>query len=303
MIKISVVVCTYNRCDCILDALNSLARQDISKDLYEVLLINNNSTDSTESFCKNFGQQFPDLHYRYMIETQQGLSHARNRGIAEAVGELIVFIDDDAVAEADYLTKLVAFFEHTPNAAACGGRIYPRFESRRPRWMSHFLVSLTSSINLGNSVKTFTNRQFPVGANMTVRKKMFDKYGVFNPDLGRKGNSMDGAEEKDLFYRMMHGGEKIYYVPDAIVHHYVPDRRLTFDFFKRQAVGIGKSERVRSKNISQGEYAKSLIREFCKWGVSFVLFWFYLLSFRPAKAWRLLVFRWYVSKGLLVRMC
>ena len=297
-LKLSVVICTYNRADCILDALHSLVQQTLPRNLFEVLLINNNSTDAMETLCENFGQQSPAFNYRYIVEAQQGLSHARNRGIAEAVGDIIVFMDDDATAEPGYLEKMLAFFAQTPGAAACGGRIYPRFESRRPHWMSHFLLSLTSSIDLGNKVKVFTRRQFPVGANMAVRKEMFAKYGLFNPGLGRKGNSMDGAEEKDFFYRLIYAKEKIYYLPDAIVHHYVPDRRLTFDFFRRQAIGIGKSERIRSKNISKAEYIKSLIREGLKWGVSVVLFFFYFLTLRPAKAVRLLVFRWHVSRGL-----
>jgi GT2 family glycosyltransferase len=135
---------------------------------------------------------------------------------------------------------------------------------------------------------------------MAVRKKAFDQYGTFHPDLGRKGDSLDGAEEKDFFYRLMAAQEKIYYVPDAIVHHSVPDRRLTFDFFRRQATGIGKSERIRAKNISAFEYLKSIVREGLKWGVSVVLFLFYFLTLRPAKAVRLLAFRWFVSKGLLL---
>ncbi len=299
MMKLSVIICTYNRADCVLDAIHSLIWQSLPREAYEILLVNNNSTDETDSLCREIGAAYPDLRYRYIIEGRQGLSHARNRGINEAAGEIIVFIDDDAVAEPDYLEMISRFFEQTPQAAAAGGRIYPNFESRRPRWMSHFLLSLTSSIDLGNTTKRFTHRQFPVGANMAVRKAMFDQYGVFNPDLGRKGNSMDGAEEKDLFYRMMASGEKIYYVANAIVHHYVPDRRLTFDFFKRQAIGIGKSERIRAKNISKAEYIKSLFREAFKWGASVFLALFYLFTLRPAKAWRLLVFRWYVSKGLI----
>jgi GT2 family glycosyltransferase len=298
-LKLSVVICTYNRSDCILDALHSMVRQTLPRNHFEVLLINNNSTDTTENLCKNFTQHTPAFDYRYFVEVQQGLSHARNRGITEATGDIVVFMDDDAIAEPDYLGHMLAFFERTPDAAACGGRIYPRFESRRPRWMSHFLLSLTSSIDLGDKVKVFRRRQFPIGANMAVRKTAFSKYGVFNPDLGRKGSSLDGAEEKDFFYRLMAAGEKIYYVPDAIVHHYVPDRRLTFEFFKRQATGIGKSERIRAKNVSATEYLKSLVREGLKWGVSIVLSLFYFLTLRPAKAVRLPVFRWYVSKGLL----
>ncbi|MDR3133658.1 MAG: glycosyltransferase [Prevotellaceae bacterium] len=296
--QLSVIICTYNRSDCILDALHSLVQQTLPRNLFEVLLVNNNSADDTASLCENFAQDIPGFNYRYLLETQQGLSHARNRGIREAAGDVIIFIDDDAIAESDYLERMSAFFMHTPDAAACGGRIYPRFESRRPRWMSHFLLPLTSSIDWGNSIKIFHNRQFPIGANMAVRSSMFKKYGLFNPGLGRKGNNLDGGEEKDFFYRLASAGEKIYYVPDAIVHHYVPSRRLTFDFFRRQSIGIGKSERIRAKSLSPTEYFKSLLREGLKWGASTVLFIFYFLTLRPAKAFRLLAFRWYVSKGL-----
>ena len=297
--KLSVIICTYNRDKHIYNALKSIALSNFPVDLYEILVINNNSTDTTENECERFYSDFKGINYHYFVEKNQGLSPARNRGIAEANGEIIIFLDDDAVAEPDYLTKMFDFFESKPDAAACGGRIYPRFETKRPRWMSRFLVSLTSSIDLGNNVKIFSNRQFPVGANMAVRKQMFEKYGLFNPNLGRKGNSLDGAEEKDLFYRMMAAGEKIYYVPDAIVYHYVPDKRLTFDFFKRQAIGIGKSEQIRAKNNSSSDYFRSLFRELLKWGASFILFIFYMITLRPAKAIRLLVFRWYVTRGLI----
>ena len=295
--KLSVIICTYNRKKYIYDVLKSIAENVFSHENYELLVIDNNSSDDTPQECKRFHADFPDVVYRYYIEPNQGLSHARNRGIAEATGDIIVFMDDDATAEPGYLEEMRAFFAQTPDAAAGGGRIYPRFESRRPRWMSHFLLPLTSSIDLGNKVKVFTRRQFPIGANMAVRSSIFAKYGLFNPDLGRKGNSMDGAEEKDFFYRLTAAKEKIYYVPGAIVHHYVPDRRLTFDFFRRQAVSIGKSERIRSKNISKTEYVKSIIRECLKWGASLALFFFYFFTLRPAKAVRLLVFRWYVSRG------
>ncbi len=298
-VKISVAICTYNRSDCTAKALNSLVKQTLQPEQYEILLVNNNSTDNTDALFCGYGKQHPNVTYRYVVELQQGLSHARNRAIAEAEGEIIIFMDDDAIAEPDYLEQVLKFFNSYPDVIACGGRIYPDFETKRPRWMSHFLLSLTSSIDLGNKVKSFTNRQFPIGANMAFRSHAFTKYGLFNPDLGRKGNNMAGAEEKDILYRMKGGGEKIYYVPDAIVHHYVPDSRLTYAFFKKQSLGIGSSEKVRAKTISTTEYINSLIREGLKWGVSGVLFLWYLFSLRPAMAWRLIVFRWYVSKGLL----
>lgn len=296
---LSVIICTYNREECILAALDSLNVQIFDKSKYEVLLINNNSTDNTASLCEHYGADKPDFRYRYFVEKTQGLSYARNRGIAESMGDIVIFMDDDAKAEPDYLQNMSNFFEKYPDAMASGGRIYPDFETKRPRWMSHFLVSLTSSIDRGDQVQLFKNRSFPIGANMAFRRSVFTDYGVFNVDLGRIGKNLLGAEEKDIFYRLMKDGKKVYYVPDAIVHHYVPDARLTFSFFKRQAVGIGSSERLRAKSFSTFEYAKSIIREGIKWGVSFCLSLFYLITLRFPKAWRLLVFRWYVSKGLL----
>jgi GT2 family glycosyltransferase len=191
------------------------------------------------------------------------------------------------------------FYQKTPDAAATGGRVYPNFESKRPRWMSHFLVPLTSALDMGNKVRVFKRRYFPIGANMAFRASIFKKYGNFHVELGRKKLNLAGAEEKDMFYRIMSAGEKVYYIPQAVVHHYIPDHRLTFSFFKRQAVGIGFSERYRAKNISTGEYALSLFLEALKWGATFFLSLFYLITLRPIKAWRLIVFRWYVSSGLL----
>ena len=297
-LAISVIVCTYNRDECIGDALASLAKQTLPYTDYEVLLVNNNSTDRTAEICEHFGGNVQGFQYRYFVETRQGLSYARNRGIDESRGEILVFMDDDAVAEPDYLQNLWQFFSKTPDAAACGGRIYPNFETNRPRWMSKYLVPLTSSIDWGDSVKLFTGRSYPIGANMAFKRSVFAQCGGFNTSLGRVGKNLAGAEEKDLFYRITEQGGKVYYVPDAVVHHYVPDSRLTFQFFKKQSLGIGQSERVRALSISKREYRSSVFRELAKWAASGILFFFYLISLRPAKAWRLLVFRWYVSKGL-----
>ena len=123
---------------------------------------------------------------------------------------------------------------------------------------------------------------------------------MFNTDLGRKGNNLDGSEEKDIFMKIKKDKQKIYYLPYAIVKHQVPDKRLTFDFFKRQAIGIGKSEQIRTRAISSSAYLRFSLKEIViKWGVSIMLFGYYLVSCRPKKGWRLLQFRWYVSKGLL----
>lgn len=299
---LSVVICTYNRAGTLPECLDRLSAQDFPSERFEIILVDNNSTDETGEIARNFRENHPGFPFRYVVETNQGLSFARNRGIREAAGSVVVFIDDDAYVRAGYLEGMAGFFERHTDAAGCGGRIFPRFESKRPRWMSSFLVPLTSSLDMGDRLRLFPPRKFPIGANMAVRRDVFARHGDFNVRLGRTGDRLEGAEEKDLFYRLQRGKEKIYYLPAATVDHFVPDKRLTFDFFRRQALGIGYSEKVRACSVSGTEYLGSLWREGIKWGASTVLFFFYFLSLRPAAAFRLLQFRWYVTKGLVSRL-
>ncbi len=294
----SIIICTYNRIDFLPKALAGLSKQILSANEFEIILVNNNSPDSTDSFCKNFIEQHPDLDIQYEIEYNQGLSYARNKGIELANGEFLIFLDDDAIPIPEYLSHLKTFFNTYPDAIACGGRIYPLFESKRPKWMSSFLLPLTSSIDLGNKVKLFSLNQYPIGANMAFRKDVFQKYGLFDVNLGRRGNNLEGSEEKAIFLQLYKNKGAVYYVPDAIVHHAVPDKRLTYDFFKRQAQGIGYSERIRALSISKIEYTKSIVKELLKWGASFWLCIFYVATFHYQAGWKLLVFRWLVSSKL-----
>ena len=296
---ISVVVCTYKRVDFLVKCLVALAEQDFPKNEYEIVLINNNSPDNTDQVCREFIASNPSLHIQYYIETQQGLSYARNRGIELSKGEIVIFLDDDAIARPGYLQKMNLFFDTYPQAVACGGRIYPLFESERPKWMSKYLLSLTASINMGDQVKKFSRKKYPVGANMAFKKFVFEKYGMFDVNLGRRGDNLEGSEEKAIFYQLYRDNICVYYVPDAIVDHAIPDKRLTYDYFKRLAEGVGYSERIRAKSISKKEYTKSVCRELVKWGGSFVLFGYYVLTLRPNAGFRLLKFRWYISGKLL----
>ncbi len=296
-ISISVIICTYNRGQLLNRTFEALVRQTLPTHEFEVILINNNSTDQTAEICLHFQQTHPEFPFRYFKEKQQGLSYARNRGIEESHSDLLVFLDDDAFAEPEYLQNIQIFFKTHPDAAAAGGRIYPEFETQRPPWMSHFMLSLASTLNLGEHVRLF-KKKYPIGANMILRRSTIEKYGDFDVALGRRGNKLEGAEEKDLFYRIRRNGEKIYYIPQAIVYHFVSDKRLEFDYFKRQAIGIGYSEKVRAKRHSSREYLKSITLEIGKWGATFLLCLGYMFRLRFRAGWRLVIFRWYVSRGL-----
>lgn len=295
---ISIVICTYNRDKFLPLALESLTRQSLQTKEWELILIDNNCTDSTASICKTFIEKNPEINCSYYLEKAQGLSHARNRGIVLAKGTYISFIDDDAVACPEYLNEIKQFTESFPDATLIGGRIFPRFEGEEPRWISPILMPIFSTLNLGEQSKKLTGKRYPVGANMIFKREVFETIGMFNPELGRVGKNMMGGEEKDIYYRIIKAGGSIYYAPKPFVHHIIPIERATKTFIEKQAIGVGMSERERVHH-NLIHYTKSIVLEMIKWGVSLALAFFYLITIRPAKSLLLVQFRWWVSKGLL----
>lgn len=299
-IRCSVIFCTYNREKYIYNALKSIAEQDFPVEKYEIVLINNNSTDSTGELCEQFKEDYPLVDFRYFIETQQGLSYARNRGVNESRGDILIFVDDDATVFENYLTAIDKFFDDYPNAAACGGPIRPVYENGEPHWLSHYTNALIGgALYEGDAIKPFKRGKYPGGGNSAFRKEVFDKYGLFNVDLGRKPGSLMGAEEKDLYSRISAGKDVFYYLPQMGIYHYIPDSKLTDSYFDRLTYAIGKSEYIRTHSVSKMAYVKRLLFEMIKWGATVVLFVGFTLTLRPSKGSKLLQFRVNVTKGLL----
>lgn len=299
---ISVIICTYNRDKYIYNVLKSVADNDYPRDRYEIVLVNNNSTDNTESECKRFQTDYPDICFRYFVETQQGLSYARNCGIQNSNGDLLVYVDDDALVNPEYLQTYADFFIRNAHAVAAGGPIIPEYETQEPAWMSHYTRQLvTGKLYLGEKEREFPRGSYPGGGNSCYRKSVFDKIGLFNVELGRKGNSLIGAEEKDLYDKMTTQGMKFFYLPTAILYHLIPEKKLTQDYFDRLTYGIGVSERYRTQQISPKKYRNRLFKEAIKWGGTLVLWCSFAVRFQFAKANKLVAFRRNVTRGLLNR--
>lgn len=297
---LSVILCTYNRYKYIYNVLKSVADNDYPHGDYEIVLVNNNSTDGTEPECQRFQNDHPDIQFRYFVETNQGLSHARNRGIRESKGDLLVYVDDDATVNTSYLRTYADFFAKHPDAAAAGGPILPVYESEEPGWMSHYTRQLiTGKLYMGEEEKEFTHGAFPGGGNSCYRRSVFDAVGLFNVELGRKGNSLIGAEEKDLYDKMTTQGIRFYYLPTAILYHIIPDKKLTDDYFQRLTYSIGVSERYRTRQIGTRKYLNRLSKECVKWGGTLVLWCGFALRGQFAKGNKLIRFRRNVTRGLL----
>lgn len=297
---LSVIICTYNRDKYIYNVLKSLAGNTLSPDNYEIVLIDNNCTDNTKNECERFAQDFSNVTFRTFVETNQGLSYARNRGIKESKGEVVVYVDDDALVNKEYLQTYYDFFNQHPEIDAAGGPIIPEYETAEPEWMSHYTkVLITCYKYHGDKVREFPKNDFPSGGNAAYRASVFEKVGLFNVDLGRKGDSLAGAEEKDIFDKMTTLGMRFYYLPTAILYHQIPEKKLTKEYFDKLTYSIGQSERMRTLNIGKGKYAKRLVSEAVKWAASIVLCIGHTLTGSPKKGWKLIQFRWNVTKGLL----
>lgn len=296
---ISFIICTYNRERYIYECLSRLAKNTAKKTDWEIVLVNNNSTDGTADECRRFENDYPEVHYSCFVEKQQGLSYARNRGIQEANGDWFVFLDDDAMVEPDYIANLQNRLSAYPEAKAFGGPIAPFFEGETPAWLSPWTMIFVSAIQMGKDVKPFPKNRYPIGANMGVSRAAIEKVGYFDTSLGRVGNNLMGGEEKDLFNRLRAQQMPILYFPDIQVKHCIPPHRTTNEFIARLGQGVGQSERCRTRAKGGFAYGMRWLREIINWGASLVIWIGYALMGKRAKGDILLFFRYHVTKGLM----
>ncbi len=297
--EVSFIICTYNRAGYLDDTLNSLLKFGSTDFEYEFVVIDNNSTDETERVANKYRNlaSANDQEIKYFKETNQGLSHARNRGIREAEAKNVVFFDDDIRATKSLIPSWCTFFRQHSESAAGGGKIHVQFDAPRPKWMSHFLLPLLGHHDLGGSQKEYPPNKYPFGGNMGFRKSVFDKVGLFNTELGRKGKQLKAAEEKELFRRMRNLSMTICYLPDAFLFHRVDSERLTIDFIRKQALGLGSSMRMQLRDASLSGYMKNWLLEFGKLLATVPIGIGYLFLLQPAKASLLFRFRFWIWKG------
>jgi len=294
---ISAIISTYNREKYLPKLFKSISKQDYLN--FEIIIIDNNSPGNTKELTEEFIKNNPKLKIKYFLETKQGLSFGRNRGIKEANGDFIIFLDDDAFISNKYFNRISFYFKKYSGVMAIGSKILLDYESIIPKWENPYLNSLLGYFNLGNDVKYFKENNYPRGSNMSFRKEVFNLVGLFNTRLGRIGNELGGGEEKDIFQRIYNKKLHVLYVPDAIVYHSVPIKRTKVSFIRKQAIGTGKGEYIRVKNEGTMSLAKRILQEILKWCISLVLLFWYFIILKYEKGWMIIRFRYWVTKGLI----
>ena len=292
MLRLTLLIPTFNRSRELLRALHSVAEQTLDPTLWECVIVDNNSTDDTAEAVTRFAEEHPSLQIRRVVETQAGVSHARNRGLREATTELIASIDDDERINPDFLAAYLRFFDAHPEANIAGGKIIAEYPSGRPAWMSRWTERpIANPMDYGEEIRPFPKGALPGGGNMAFRRSVALQYG-FDTQLGRVGGKLIGGEENDFFLRLVASGETLWYVPQAVMWHIIPPEKLTPDYLDRLSYHIGISQRRRA--LRDGKLARALVAECAKWVVTLLL----AFTLSPRKWVRVVRMRRQISRGV-----
>lgn len=297
MVRLSIVIATYNRSAMLMQTLQSVVEQTAPRQEWECVVVNNNSTDDTAEAFAAFAARYPDYNLRMELEPNQGLSYARNRGIRESEGEYIAIIDDDERIAPEFVVSYIDLFDTTPDAVAAGGPIVAEYPTGRPRWMSAFTERpIANTMYFGDEVREFPRGRVPGGGNMALRRSAVRRYGVFDTSLGYVGESLVGGEETDLFERLQIAEAKYYYVPKAVMYHIIPKEKLTVEYLRRLSYNVGVSQLRRARYYHRKGRVR--VKECVKWFATLALAAWYGITLQWRKAKYLVIMRYNITRGL-----
>jgi glycosyltransferase involved in cell wall biosynthesis len=235
-VSATVLICTYNRAGRLEETLGTLRRLEDVPGPWDVLVVDNNSSDRTADVVQSCAKSFP-VPLRYVFERQQGKSHALNTGLSRIASDIVVFTDDDVQVTPGWLRVVMDVLRQHPEVDYVGGPVRPIWGARPPSWFpatNGNLWGTVAVLDYGSSPFEFEERQrVPIGANMAVRRRLVEQAGGFEPALGRTGTALLGQEQAEFFYRTRRIGARGRYVPEMAISHHVPAARLTRRYFRR----------------------------------------------------------------------
>jgi glucosyl-dolichyl phosphate glucuronosyltransferase len=249
-IAYTVAMCTHNHADRLVRTLADLPRVRAPREPWELLVIDNGSSDVTASLLAGHVWP-PGWTVRVVYEAKLGLSNARNRAVAEARGEYLIFIDDDETADPDWLCAFERLIDaHRPDAF--GGRIRVLFEDERPRWLTDELLGFLGELNHADAVQPLVADDTPFfGGNFGCHRSVFERIGPFDTGLGRKGGTNAGGEDVDVYRRLLAAGLKVWWTPAAVIYHRIQAAKLKRGYFLdlhyRQGHIVGSRSRRSSR--------------------------------------------------------
>ena len=240
-VKFTVVICTWNRASLLLQTLKQLTRIERPTASWEVIVVNNNCTDETDSVLDRFAGQLP---LRRVFEAEPGVSNARNTAIRHAAGEYIVWTDDDVLIDSDWLCAYERAAKRWPEAAVFGGPVRPKFEGTPPSWLIAIwqqVGEVFAARELGKEpIELDGADNVPYGPNFAVRTREQRNF-LYDPGLGRKREEGLLGEETAVVEAILAAGGKGWWVPDAVVEHFIPQGRQTIEYLRTYYTLVGKT--------------------------------------------------------------
>lgn len=264
MIKLSVIIPTRNRSKLLQNTISSITNQTFPKEEFEVIVIDNGSTDNTKEVVMSFSSVLPNLQYHY--DDTPGLHVGRHNGYKLAKSDILVYADDDIEVFPTWLEGVFESFSDA-NVMLVGGKDLPKYEQKPPFWIEELWykadkegrsLGALSIVDLGNEIKEISP-YYVYGCNYSVRKSLITETKGFHPD----GVPFDiielrGDGEWYVNKYIIEKGYKVIYNPKASVYHVVTKDRLTLDYFKRRSFRRGVENSYAHKRY--GKKKKSLIK-------------------------------------------
>lgn len=254
MILLSVIIPTLNRADYISRLLDSLALLEPSNFEWEVIVVDNGSIDNTSEVVHQKQLELP-IKIRYVLEPRPGLHEGRHRGIKEASGQYIAYLDDDMILAPTWLQGIKMVYEKKADAVI--GRILPRWDGTPPNWLMHmYRTGVLSHLGLLDLGKTPMPTDFFFGGNLFIMKKTIISFRGFHPD----GMPPDmvlyrGDGETGLWMKMRAAGMDLWYEPAALAYHIIPQERMTIEYFCKRAYNQGISNSFTDIRVRRGLYS------------------------------------------------
>jgi glycosyltransferase involved in cell wall biosynthesis len=270
----TAAICTYNGANRIGEVINRLSCQSLPNIQWELLVINNASTDDTQLVCEDIFSNSP-INAKVINELQSGLIFARRRATFEAKGEIICFIDDDNYPADNYLQSAVTAFKNISGAGVIGGKVLPKWECSPTQLVEAVADFALSICDYGEIVKEITTIGGGiVGAGMCVRRnllrRIFDSEVLLDSVSGRKGTNLMSGEDLAISVLARKFGYKTIYDPQLKIEHFIPARRMEKDYLLELFEGIGRGQAATRRIYdwkARGPLALAIaVKDFFRWG-------------------------------------
>ncbi len=267
---ISVIIPTFNRSQQLDKTMKALLKIQTPASQFEIIIVDNGSTDETKNIVQKKQAENPDLSFRYFFDSTPGLLTGRHKGAQEAKGDVLTFIDDDVIVSPQWLNTIIDTMANRKDITFLTGPNLPQYESTPPEWLEYFwnetpyggkMCAWLSLLDIGNQ-QVEIDPSDVWGLNFTIRKSDFIELGGFHPDnIPKQYQQFQGDGETGLAIKGKEQNKKALYHPGVLLYHQIPTSRLTFEYFDNRAFYQGVCKSYTQLRRTHGLYHAPIVKQ------------------------------------------